>query len=124
MVHWAGPPEQAQKILKPFRDVAPIVANGAGPLPYPALNAAFDPLYPKGIRAYWKGAFVAELPAEAIAAHLEHGSRVPEVSATMHLYPNCSRAMFAVQHGLLPEETSSGRPALTPRPDTVRRHGA
>ena len=26
-------------------------------------------------------------PAEAIAAHVEHGSRVPEVSATMHLYP-------------------------------------
>ena len=40
-----------------------------------------------GIRAYWKGAFVKELPAEAIAAHVEHGSRVPEVSATCHLYP-------------------------------------
>jgi FAD/FMN-containing dehydrogenase len=87
VVHWAGPPEQAEKVLKPFRDVAPIVANGTGPLPYPALNAAFDGLYPKGIRAYWKGAFVKELPQEAIAAHVEHGSRVPEVSATMHLYP-------------------------------------
>src|SRR5579872_3050784 len=85
VVHWAGPPEQAQKALKPFWDVAPIVANGTGPLPYPALNAAFDGLYPKGIRAYWKGAFVQELPAEAIAAHVEHGSQVPEVSATMHL---------------------------------------
>ena len=87
VVHWAGPPEQAQKVLQPFFDVAPVVANGAGPLPYPALNAAFDRLYPKGIRAYWKGAFLKELPAEAIAAHLEHGSRVPEVSATMHMYP-------------------------------------
>ena len=28
VVHWAGPPEQAQKVLKPFWDVAPIVANG------------------------------------------------------------------------------------------------
>ena len=61
--------------------------TGPAPLPYPALNAAFDPLYPKGIRAYWKGAFLKELPAGAIAAHLEHGSRVPEVSATMHMYP-------------------------------------
>ncbi len=87
VVHWAGPLEQAQKALQPFWDVAPIVANGTGPLPYPALNGAFDGLYPKGIRAYWKGAFVKELPAEAIAAHVEHGSRVPEVSATMHLYP-------------------------------------
>ncbi len=40
-----------------------------GPLPYPALNGAFDGLYPKGIRAYWKGAFVQELPGAAIAAH-------------------------------------------------------
>src|ERR1700730_1521908 len=46
VVHWAGPPEQAQKVLQPFWDVAPIVANGTGPLPYPALNAAFDGLYP------------------------------------------------------------------------------
>jgi len=87
VVHWAGPLDQAEKVLKPFMDVAPIVANGAGPLPYPALNGAFDGLYPKGIRAYWKGAFVQELPEAAIAAHVEHGSRVPEVSATMHLYP-------------------------------------
>jgi FAD/FMN-containing dehydrogenase len=87
VVHWAGPLDQAEKVLKPFMDVAPIVANGTGPLPYPALNGAFDGLYPKGLRAYWKGAFVKELPEAAIAAHVEHGSRVPEVSATMHLYP-------------------------------------
>jgi FAD/FMN-containing dehydrogenase len=87
VVHWAGPLDKAEKALKPFMDVAPIVANGTGPLPYPALNSAFDGLYPKGIRAYWKGAFVKELPEAAIAAHVEHGSRVPEVSATMHLYP-------------------------------------
>jgi FAD/FMN-containing dehydrogenase len=87
VVHWSGPLDKAEQVLKPFMDVAPIVANGTGPLPYPALNAAFDGLYPKGIRAYWKGAFVRELPEEAIAAHVKHGSRVPEVSATMHLYP-------------------------------------
>jgi FAD/FMN-containing dehydrogenase len=87
VVHWAGPLDQAEKVLKPFRDVAPAVADGAGPLPYPALNGAFDALYPKGIRAYWKSAFAKDLPAGAIAAHVEHGSKVPEVSATMHLYP-------------------------------------
>ena len=78
VVHWAGPLDQAEQVLKPFRDVAPIVADGSGPLPYPALNGAFDALYPKGLRAYWKGAFVKELPDAAIAAHVEHGSQVPE----------------------------------------------
>src|SRR4029453_10437709 len=32
VVHWAGPLDQAQKVLQPFRDVAPIVADGTGPL--------------------------------------------------------------------------------------------
>jgi FAD/FMN-containing dehydrogenase len=58
-----------------------------GPMPYPALNAAFDGLFPKGIRSYWKGSFVTELTDAAIEQHLVHGPKVPEVSATMHLYP-------------------------------------
>jgi FAD/FMN-containing dehydrogenase len=56
-------------------------------MPYPALNAAFDPIFPKGIRSYWKGSFVKELSDAAIEQHLVHGPKVPEVSATMHLYP-------------------------------------
>jgi FAD/FMN-containing dehydrogenase len=87
VVHWAGPLDEAEKALKPFREVAPIVADGTGPLPYPALNGAFDALYPKGLRAYWKGAFLKDLPDPAIAAHVEHGSQVPEVTCTMHMYP-------------------------------------
>jgi len=87
VVHWAGPLDDAEKALKPFREVAPIVADGTGPLPYPALNGAFDALYPKGLRAYWKGAFLKDLPDAAIAAHVEHGSQVPEVTCTMHMYP-------------------------------------
>ena len=87
VVHWSGPLDQAERVLKPFFDLAPVVANGAGPLPYPALNGAFDGLYPKGIRAYWKSAFAKELPDAAIEQHMTFGSKVPEVSATMHLYP-------------------------------------
>jgi FAD/FMN-containing dehydrogenase len=87
IVHWAGPLDQGEKAMKPFRDIAPVVAEMSGPMPYPALNTAFDGLFPKGIRSYWKGNFVNELTDAAIEAHVEHGSKVPEVSATMHLYP-------------------------------------
>jgi FAD/FMN-containing dehydrogenase len=87
VVHWAGPLDEGENAMKPFRDLAPVVAEMVGPMPYPALNAAFDPIFPKGIRSYWKGSFVTELTDDAIAAHVEHGSQVPEVSATMHLYP-------------------------------------
>src|SRR6266550_697250 len=87
IVHWAGPLEQGENAMGPFRDLAPVVAEMVGPMPYPALNSAFDPIFPKGIRSYWKGNFVTELTDAAIEQHLVHGPRVPEVSATMHLYP-------------------------------------
>jgi len=87
VVHWSGPLDQGERAMKPFRGVAPVVAEMVGPMPYPALNSAFDGLYPKGIRAYWKGNFVTELTDAAIEAHLNHGPKVPEISATMHLYP-------------------------------------
>ncbi|HVW42659.1 MAG TPA: FAD-binding oxidoreductase [Amycolatopsis sp.] len=84
---WAGPVEEGEKVLKPLRDVAPVVAEHVGAMPYPALNAAFDDLYPPGLRLYWKASFATELTDDAIAAHVAHGSEVPEVTSTMHIYP-------------------------------------
>jgi len=87
IVHWAGPLEQGEKAMAPFRDLAPRVGEMVGQMPYPALNAAFDELFPKGMRSYWKGSYVTELTDAAIEQHLNHGPKVPGVSATMHLYP-------------------------------------
>ncbi len=87
VVHWSGPLDQGEAAMEPFRAVGPVVAEMVGPMPYPALNSAFDGLFPKGIRSYWKGSFVTELTDAAIEAHVTHGPKVPEVSATMHLYP-------------------------------------
>src|SRR5882762_583374 len=87
IVHWAGPLEQGEKAMAPFRDLAPRVGEMVGQMPYPALNAAFDELFPKGMRSYWKGSYVTELTDAAIEQHVIHGPKVPGVSATMHLYP-------------------------------------
>jgi FAD/FMN-containing dehydrogenase len=85
---WAGPADDGERILKPLRDVAPVVAEHVGPMPYPSLNSAFDALYPAGhLQHYWKTNFVTELTDEAIEAHLEHGPKVPVVNSTVHIYP-------------------------------------
>lgn len=84
---WAGPLEEGDRALQPIRDVAPRVAEGVGPMPYPALNSAFDALLPPGLQHYWKANFVKELTPEAIAAHMQHGPQVPAVNSTMHIYP-------------------------------------
>jgi FAD/FMN-containing dehydrogenase len=84
---WTGAPADADAALKPLFDAGPVVAEHVGPMPYPALNSAFDPLLPPGLQHYWKADFVKELTDDAIAAHVEHGSKVPCLQSTMHLYP-------------------------------------
>jgi FAD/FMN-containing dehydrogenase len=87
VVHWTGPAEGGEQAMQPFRDFAPRVAEMTAAWPYPMLNGAFDAIFPKGIRSYWKGAYVTELTDAAIEAHVAHGPKVPAVSASMHLYP-------------------------------------
>lgn len=84
---WAGPVEEGEAAFKPFHEVAEVKAEHVGPMPFPAINSAFDGLFPKGLRQYWKGNYVKELSDEAIAVHMEKGPRAPTVSSTMHLYP-------------------------------------
>ncbi len=84
---WSGAPQEAEDAFEPFRRAAPIAAEHVGPMPYPALQSAFDALIPPGLRHYWKSDFAGELSDEAIRTHIEHGSRVPNVTSTMHIYP-------------------------------------
>jgi FAD/FMN-containing dehydrogenase len=84
---WTGPQEQGEDAFKPFHDVAEVKAELVGPIPFPAINAAFDGLFPKGLRQYWKGNYVRTLTDEAIAVHAAHGPKAPTASSTMHLYP-------------------------------------
>jgi FAD/FMN-containing dehydrogenase len=84
---WAGPMDEGEAALKPIHDAVPVVAEHVGPMPYPALNSAFDALLPPGLQHYWKANFVTELNDEAIEAHLQHGPKVPAVNSTMHIYP-------------------------------------
>ncbi|MFC6285009.1 FAD-binding oxidoreductase [Nocardioides sp. GCM10027113] len=83
---WAGDTKDGPAALEPFRDIAPVVAEHVGEMPYPALNSAFDALVPPGLQHYWKGNFARELTDEAITAHLEHGPKLPTLNSTVHIY--------------------------------------
>ncbi|MDX6261153.1 MAG: hypothetical protein QOH84_2841 [Kribbellaceae bacterium] len=84
---WAGDPAQGAQEVDKFRQFAPVVAEHVGPMPYPALNTAFDGLVPPGLQHYWKANFVTELTDEAIQAHLQHAPGLPAVNSTVHIYP-------------------------------------
>lgn len=84
---WAGAPEEGKEVIDQIRAIAPPVAEMVGPMPYPALNTAFDGLVPPGLQHYWKANFVTELTDAAIDAHLSYGPQVPVVNSTVHIYP-------------------------------------
>ena len=97
---YTGPEEKAEEVFQPIRDFGPPAMYGIQPMPYPALQTAFDALYPPGLQWYWKGDFVNELTDEAIDLHVKHGYEMPSFHSTMHLYPIDCKA-----HQVGPEET-------------------
>jgi len=61
--------------------------NWMSEMPFPAIQALFDPFFPKGLQWYWKGDFVKSLPDEAIDMHIAQAAKAPSELSLMHLYP-------------------------------------
>ncbi|HVN80961.1 MAG TPA: FAD-binding oxidoreductase [Terriglobia bacterium] len=80
-------PEETDKATKAMRTVGKPVLDHVGPMPFPALQTLFDPLYPPGLQWYWRADFVKELSDAAIAKHLEQASKLPTGHSTTHIYP-------------------------------------
>jgi FAD/FMN-containing dehydrogenase len=84
---YAGPAAEAQAALAPVRKQLPPALDGVAEMPLPALQSAFDSLYPPGDQWYWRADFVESVPAGAIEAHVAHARELPTWKSTMHLYP-------------------------------------
>lgn len=84
---YTGPEDEADEVFAPVREFGPPDLYGVQDMPFPVLQAAFDALYPAGHQWYWRADFVNELSDEAIALHVKHGSEMPTMQSTMHLYP-------------------------------------
>jgi hypothetical protein len=84
---YSGPPKKAEKLFKPIRAFKKPALDMAGPIPHPAVQSMFDPLYGPGLQWYWKANFFKELSDEAIATFVKHGSSLPTWRSSMHLYP-------------------------------------
>ncbi len=100
---WTGDHDRGAKVLQGFRDVGPVMAEHVGAIPYTALNSLFDPLLPRGLQHYWKAVFAGDLTDDVIAAHAEHGQRMPAVNSAVHLYP-----VNGAAHDVAPAATAWG----------------
>ncbi len=84
---WTGPEEGAADALAEARAQEGLLLDGVQPMPLPALNSAFDGIYPAGDQWYWRADFVETIPDEAVELHAEWGAKMPTWKSTMHLYP-------------------------------------
>jgi FAD/FMN-containing dehydrogenase len=84
---FAGSQEDADKLLAPAREVGPPAFDLVGPMPHPVLQSLFDEIAGPGMQQYWRAHYFTELTDEAIAAHVEQGSKVPTIFSSIHLYP-------------------------------------
>ena len=79
--------EQTEAATKSMRSVGQPLLDHVGPVPFPVVQSIFDGLFVTGLQWYWRADNFTELSDEAIARHVEHGSKLPTMLSTMHLYP-------------------------------------
>ncbi len=84
---YTGDLADAEAAFEPIRKFSPPAIDFAGPIPYPALQSMFDALYPAGMQWYWRADFFNHYDDKAIDLHVKHGSELPTMFSTMHIYP-------------------------------------
>jgi FAD/FMN-containing dehydrogenase len=86
---YAGADEEAAAAaMAPLLDALPEpLLHGPAPMPHPAIQGAFDGVYPAGDQWYWRADFVKDIPDEAVEIHAKFGAEMPTWKCTMHLYP-------------------------------------
>ena len=81
----AGPLEDAERHVRALRAVAEPVVDLLGPMPYTVLQCLVDPLWPKGIHAYFKSTNLARLDDALIGAFTDLQARAPGPLCEIHV---------------------------------------
>jgi FAD/FMN-containing dehydrogenase len=86
-VVWTQAGDEESAALKEARAFGKPLLDGIAPLPVAGWFTAFDGVYPAGDQWYWRGEFFDHISDEAIATHVEYGTKAPTWKSTVHMYP-------------------------------------
>lgn len=84
---YSGNMELAEEVFTPIRSFRKTVLDFVGPMPFPVIQTMFDAMYPAGMNWYWKALFMKDLNDASMDVFLTHGSVMPTLLSTMHIYP-------------------------------------
>jgi FAD/FMN-containing dehydrogenase len=82
----AGPIDEAESHFRSFRAVAEPVADLLGPMPYTAMQTLIDPLWQKGIHAYFKATNLARLDDQLIERLCQQHQSAPGAQCEIHVH--------------------------------------
>jgi hypothetical protein len=77
---------EGEELVRAMREVATPVADLLGPIPYQALQGLIDPLWPKGVHAYFKATNLGRLDDELIASLCERHLAAPGPQCEIHVH--------------------------------------
>jgi FAD/FMN-containing dehydrogenase len=83
---YAGPVEVGERVMQPLRELATPLMDLSGPIPYTALQQAFDPFFPEGRLYYWKSIYVDDLSDEAIDTMVDAAIARPSILSDVGLW--------------------------------------
>jgi FAD/FMN-containing dehydrogenase len=93
---YTGPPDEAQAVLRPLRELGTPLADLGEQMPYRMFQSSFDLLFPKGgLFSYWKSVYVDELSDDLIDLMVRRGARRFSPQALVHV-PMLGGAMSRV----------------------------
>jgi FAD/FMN-containing dehydrogenase len=82
----AGPLEEGDDLVTEFRSVAEPIADLLGPMPYSVIQSLIDPLWPKGIRSYFKSTNLSGLDDGLIDALAAQHLAAPGPQCEIHIH--------------------------------------
>jgi FAD/FMN-containing dehydrogenase len=65
---YAGAPARGEQVVAPLRELDVPLLDMSGPVEYVELQRSLDPLFPAGLRYYWKALYLEEMSDAAIEA--------------------------------------------------------
>ena len=82
-----GDVEQGMEVMRPLREFATPLADISQPMPFVAVQSAFDAFFPRGVlRNYWKSVYLPELSDEVIDLIARKGSERPSPLSLIDIY--------------------------------------
>jgi FAD/FMN-containing dehydrogenase len=82
----AGSVEEGAGLVSTIRDVAEPIADLLGPMPYQVIQTLLDPLWPKGIHAYFKATNLARLDDDLVDRLCEIHLAAPGPQCELHVH--------------------------------------